>query len=159
MKPRYPLHNQLGLLSLLIFAGIQAHGIHWDALVKLQASRDFKVISGIFLTLYLALQWTLAYARRKKFRSLAEHLRFLHLYAGIIGPFLFYLHSTDLGFAYTWILSIVYLLDHLIGLLAPASIGLRNRHYVNFWFITHMLASTLVVILTACHVTIIAAYS
>ena len=61
----------------------------------------------------------------------SQYLR--HKRAGFLASLLFYLHSTQLGYAYLFFLSIVYFANVVLGFCNPETMGIKKR-----WFYTKL---------------------
>ena len=157
MKSRH-IDVWLGVSFLIVFSIQHGLGFNLGSLEKLQRDDTYKTGTGLVLLGYLVFQWTLSYFRWKGHRVLSNWSRRWHTKLGLWGLLLFFLHAKDLGFAYTFVLSLVFVGNYALGILAPSQIGVRRRSYVVPWFLCHVLASVLIVFITACHVCIVAAY-
>ena len=81
----------------------------WDYLAAIQADESYKRWSGLALFLYIGLQWSLTLFRtRKSWESQSSVIMEIHKWMGAFSPLVFYIHSAEFGFAYLFVLSLVF---------------------------------------------------
>ena len=161
-KPVKPTRSYLylGTLLILAFALQDLLQLKWPWLETIQATESFRRWSGVGLTLYLAAQFILPAMRwRGSLKSTVQYYH-LHKIQGAFAPLIYYVHATDMGYAYLLVLSIVYFANFLLGLLNQEIITKPQlkRVYQYYWLIAHILLSLLTVGLVAFHIYIVFAY-
>ncbi|NOQ13579.1 MAG: hypothetical protein GQ583_03730, partial [Methyloprofundus sp.] len=85
----------------------------------------------------------------------------IHKYNGVAAPVILYIHSTTLGYAYLFVLSVAYLLSNALAL------GNRDVFYEQFknkwiyksWLSSHIILSLFVSMLMWYHLFVAFAYS
>lgn len=141
----------LGVILLGLVATLSIFDAHPKELLWLQSLPVYKFASGCALATYIAYQWRLSYFRwaAKRRGGVTSYRR--HQIVGLLGPVLFYFHSTSLGYAFLLWLSVLFLANLALALFAPAVVGSSSKAYAKIWMVTHVLASVLIVLLTAVH--------
>ena len=147
-----------GLVLLVAFFIQDAFEIRWQWLQQLQTDETYKRLSGFILAIYLAEQWYLSLMRiwgqSKKARSNYK----LHQQLGVLSPLFFYIHSVRIGYAYLFLLSLVYFSNATVGLFNPVFLEIRHRKFSFYWMIAHVSLSLLTVILMFFHIYIVFYY-
>lgn len=157
---RHRAYLYIGLLLLLAFTLQDVLSLKWPWLETIQGGESYKRWSGLVLSLYIAAQFVLPVMRwRGNLKAAARHYQW-HKAQGALAPLVYYLHSTQMGYGYLFVLSIAYLTNFLIGLLnqetiAPPKFKLQYSYY---WLIVHTLLSVVTVGLLGYHIYIAFAY-
>lgn len=150
----------VGLTLLLAYCLQDKLGIKLAELEALQADDDYKIFSGLLLTLYLLNQWRLPISRwLNRGADKIAQLRHSHQSFGAIAPLVFYLHATSIGQAYLAALTSVYLTNNFLGYASGEFI--RNslkKAYLFGWTLVHVGLSTCLLFLSAYHAYIALAY-
>ena len=83
-----------------------------------------------------------------------------HRHLGVLAPVLLYLHSVSLGIAYTFVLSLLFVLNTMIG--AVDKTWLRNfeqrERFQRIWLLLHVPSACLVTVLAVIHMVYALAY-
>lgn len=139
-------------LSLLLGYGVQLLlGVSWTGLVQLQQRMDYKLVTGFALGGLIAFQWSLSLSRVQLSKRLAKRLYRWHQYAGAVSPLVFFAHSVELGAGCVLALSVVFLGNHLLGLLSPRLLP-QLKPFAGPWMVGHVATSVLLVSLMLYHV-------
>ena len=158
--PRFGLRlPQVGLLLVGLFllqaAIASLFDLRWEWLAQRQLSDGYAKWTGIGLAMYLGSQWALPVLRMVGKASLARRLYPLHRQAGVAAPALFYLHSMQLGYAFTFVLSVVYLSNVVVGLgsvdVVKNVLPVNRKRYAYIWMVVHIGLSFLTMGLMAYH--------
>ena len=145
------LYAVIGWGLLVLFIAQEALDLKWAWLVEQQQSDSYKMVSGIILMGYLGYQWLLASLRGRGYHRQAKQHYTIHKLLGIAAPVFFYLHSTELGYGYLFLLSTVYFGNVIVGLAHRDFFSIRFKHYTHYWMIIHVSLSVMVIILAAYH--------
>ena len=94
---------------LVAFIGQDVFALKWAWLGALQQQEGYKQLTGFVLLLYLAEQWCLSILRTRGKTRISRRFVIIYKYLGVLAPVFFYIHSTQLGRAYLFLLSLVYL--------------------------------------------------
>ena len=160
-----PQRNIPKLLQLIVMSGLCVlylvqSALDWGppALADLQESTGYGITTGGLLIAFIAYQWYLPYLRLAG--GSAQTASQWHSYLGVLAPVLLYLHSISLGIAYTIVLSLLFVLNTLVG--AAGRISIRNleqrRRFQRFFLLVHIPASCLVTVLALIHMVYALAY-
>ena len=144
----------VGILFLLAFWIQYVFELQWEWLVKMQGHETVQQCTGLALASYVAHQWYLSWLRTHGDLKTAKSHYLRHKRAGILASLLFYLHSTQLGYAYLFFLSLVYFANVVLGFCNPETMGIKKRWFYTSWILTHVSLSVLLVILIGFHVCI-----
>ncbi len=147
-----------GLIATGLLIVQLAFEIRWEALVTLQADTLYQQLTGLLLALFIAWQFSLGWARMQPRTANTPILLVRHKWQGVCAPLLFYLHSSTLGYAYTLVLSSVFLANGILGLFNADVIRIRSRLYVVSWMVMHAALAVLTVALTVFHTWVVLAY-
>lgn len=127
-------------------------------LSTLQQDSVYKQITGFVLFCYILFQWRIVLRYRKSHVSAGERLK-QHMTQGSIAPLLLYFHSIEMGFAYQFFLSSVFLLHCSMGLMYRTVISLRIKLLRIIWLISHIMMASLIMVLALYHIYITYLYS
>jgi ferredoxin-NADP reductase len=112
--------------ALLVIGGYLIQGIarvHWPALVALHASTTVNIFTGVLLAILFIFQGQLGWVRAKNEKSSFARVYGKHILLGPLPLVVLWLHSTTLGTALTFWLT----LSLLASLATGAMIGMRPR--------------------------------
>ena len=130
-------------------------------LEQLQANNDFKIWSGLGLLIFIAYQWYLPMLRWQHRLVEASKQYHLHKIIGSLSPLVYFFHSMNIGYAYTFVLSLVFFGNFVVGLfnheLLPESPN--KKRYANYWLGLHIILSTSMVSLILYHIFVVFAYN
>ena len=129
------------------------------ALAALQQIDAWRITTGSLLISLIGFQWYLPYLRLTG--KLAQRASARHSFAGMLAPVLLYLHSVSLGYAYTCILALLFVLNTMIGavdktLISSLTLRLQFRR---IWLAVHVPASCLITAMALIHMVYALAYS
>ena len=155
--------NQIYLfaaVSLTLLDVMQAMlNMRWEWLYALQNDVVYKQVSGFLLFIYVFMQGRLGFQRLRYPSSSLRKLFYYHKVQGVFGPFLFYLHSVEVGFAYQVVLTSVFLLNCVFGYLSPQTIKIRNKIYTLCWTVLHISLAIMTFVLMCFHIFVVYYYS
>lgn len=150
------------ITGLLLFAAFIVQDLfEWkiEALQNLQHDESYRRWSGLGLSLVILFQWTLSLVRSKpKWQQLSLTFSNIHNWVGAFSPLLFYLHSTQLGFAYLLVLSLTFFSNFVLGTFNLDVIKSKSVVVFQGWMILHVATSFLVTFLTIYHIWIVFYY-
>lgn len=148
----------LGSVLLLLF--LLQDWLHWKMswLEELQVNETYRIVSGCLLAAYILFQWYLSYLRMRGRKKPAVIHYSIHKKVGIWAPLVFYIHSTNFGFAYLFILSTIYFANVAVGLLNADILRIRQRWFTYGWMIVHVSLSVLIVMIMLYHLWIVVSY-
>ena len=149
----------VGGVLLILFVMQLVAGVQWDALKALQSNSLYKQLTGLLLGFFIARQFRLGLARMKKRTSNIRSRLAQHKWQGVLAPLLFFVHSTTLGYAYTLILSVVFLSNIAVGLINVEVVRVRAQAYLSAWMVVHVGLAMATVGLAAFHVYIVYFYA
>lgn len=148
-------------LTLVALIALQAiFNIDVPGLARIQGASYYQVGSGLIVTALILYQWRLPLLRwQGQLAKAAEHYH-LHKLVGAVTPLFFYLHSIHLGYAYTLLLSLVFLGNATISLLKPRNIdrGKSESLYERIFLPVHIMLSVSLVALSGYHALIAMAF-
>lgn len=148
----------IGLIFLLAYLLQDILNLHWHWLMNLQTGESFKRWSGLLLAMYIGSQWALSAFRITRKGKAAKWSYTFHNQAGAAAPFFFYTHAMELGYAYLFVLSLVYYSNMVVGLFNPTVLNNRNASFAFYWMIVHVTLSVLVVVFAIYHIFIVFYY-
>ena len=124
--------------------------LEWQPLSLWQQDRWYKIASGSLLAGFVSFQWLLALLRVNRWGRAAKALYPWHQTAGAFAPILLFVHSLRLGFGYLFVLSAVYTVNNVLGLVSPSAVP-RLKPLLPFWLIAHIALSVLLTVLVVYH--------
>lgn len=149
----------IGYGLLLGFILQYAFSIPFPYLHELQVNESYRRWSGLFLVLYILFQWFLTLARiRKPHGKTSDRLLTIHRWTGVLMPLFFYLHAHALGFGYLMILAITFFFTFFLGLLNTAVIRSWGQSVFRLWYITHILGTVVITVLSFLHIWVVFYY-
>lgn len=148
----------LGAALLLAYLLQSLLGLHWPWLERMQEDNLYKQCSGLLLALYLLHQWTLSLLRAHGSQRAAWSSLNWHKLLGVLAPLVFYLHATEFGYGYLFLLGSVYFANAVVGLCNEETLAIRKLAFFNNWVVTHVSLSVMLVVLSGYHVLISYSY-
>ena len=153
-------HLQLiATLGLCVFYLVQS-ALDWglSALAALQQLDGYRITTGSLLIAFIAFQWYLPFLRLTG--KPAQSATQWHGYLGVLAPVLLYLHSVSLGYAYTFVLALLFVLNAMVGTVDKTLINdlERRQRFQRGWLLVHVPASCLVTVLALLHMVYALAY-
>lgn len=121
------------------------NGWSWPWLEARQKMTGFKQLTGMGIFLFLLLQNTLFIARTSKLlKNYQKNIYRLHSQTSVFSMPLLYLHTAKMGYQYTFLFSLAYSLNVLVGCLSPLPLNIKNKQYGFYWMVLHVTLSTFV---------------
>ena len=134
--------------------------LHWQYLADLQLQESYKRWSGLALFTYIGLQWSLTLFRIKKsLEDRSATVMSIHKWMGAFSPLIFYVHSMKFGFAYLFILSVLFFVNVFLGFVHMDELKAKAYWYFQGWMIAHVAFSLAVSLLAFYHIWIVFYYS
>lgn len=141
----------LGLSLLAAYLAQLRGAFTFPALELLQRRDDYRFLSGTLLLLFLLFQLSLGWQRFSgSARKSADQLR-SHKRVGAFAPVLFYLHTTSVGWASTFALAAVFLINVAWGYLSQDTLGIRSRPFAVIWLVGHLVLTFALMALALSH--------
>ncbi|MEM6829093.1 MAG: hypothetical protein AAGA66_12930 [Bacteroidota bacterium] len=148
-----------GLTLFILFVAQDLFQWKLPALQELQQDEMYRRWSGLVLSLIILFQWTLSLVRsRPRWEELSLKFYNIHNWVGAFTPLLFYLHSTQTGFAYLFVLSITFFGNFLLGTFNLDVLKARSAFIFQAWMILHVAASFFITFLTIYHIWVVFYY-
>ena len=147
------------LIGLYFFQHIA--DIKWLWLEELQTDKTFKNWSGLTIFIYILIQWLLSIVRHV-FKLTTEQCKpyiELHKYLGVFSPVVFYFHSTHPGYAFLFILTLVFFANSLIGLLNTKNNLIKSKPLYFLYIISHIVLSVCLLFLAFIHIWVVFSYN
>lgn len=152
-------YNTLGLILLIAYLGQEVIDFRWQFLLEQQADEMFKRWSGVALSIFILMQWSLTIVKlKKRWSDYADLFGDVHKWMGALSPLAFYVHAMEFGYAYLFFLSVCFFSNFAIGLLNTDNIKTKANWYIQGWMITHVALSTLITLLILFHIWIVFSY-
>jgi hypothetical protein len=142
-------YTALGLMLLVAYLAQDILNLKWPWLVEMQTDETFKRWTGFLLAGYILHQWSFSLGRLKGQSSPIRLAR--HTAWGAWAPLVFYIHAHQIGYAYLFLLSTVYLANATIGLLNRVVLGIDRKWFLFGWMVVHVGLSVLLVTLAGYH--------
>ncbi|MGI9331905.1 MAG: hypothetical protein ACR2RL_01990 [Gammaproteobacteria bacterium] len=152
------LYAVLGLLLLLAYLVQDLFSLKWLWLVERQTVESYKQVSGLVLASFVLYQWRVSMLRAKGQLQQARIKLPKHKIGGALAPVFFYLHAHQIGYAYLFLLSVVFLSNVAVGLLNHELVPIRRRWFLTGWLVLHVHLAMLLVVLMIYHVVIAFCY-
>lgn len=149
----------LGLTLFCCFVLQDIIALKWGFLENLQADQMYRRWSGLGLSTVILFQWLLSLVRsvpRWEEKSITFHA--IHNWLGALSPLLFYIHSTQLGFAYLFLLSITFFFNFLLGMFNLDVLKSKAMWVFQGWMILHVSFSFFITFVTIYHVWVVFYY-
>jgi len=170
LSARAQITNQLQLivtLGLCTFYLIQ-NALDWGlpAIAALQQLDGYRITTGSLLLVFIGHQWYLPFLRltgapvARLNKVLARTSTLWHKYLGVPAPVLLYLHSVSLGVAYTFVLSLLFVLNTMVGAVDKTLIGNseQRQRFQRIWLLAHVPSSCVITVLALIHMVYALAY-
>ncbi len=160
-----PEHGAVKLLQLTVTLGMCAYyllqsALDWgfSAIIALQQIDAYRFTTGSLLIAFIGYQWYMPYLRLTRRLALTATER--HSYLGMLAPVLLYLHSVSLGFAYTVVLSSLFVFNTMVGAVDKTLIRNleRRQRFQRFRLLVHIPSSCLITMLALIHMVYALAY-
>lgn len=149
----------IGISLFILFILQDLMPLKWDYLEGLQNKQMYRRWSGLFLSAFILFQWSLSLVRtvpRWQDKSLSYHT--IHTWLGAFTPLFFYIHSTKLGYAFLFLLSLTFLVNFLLGMFNLDVLKSKKQWYFQGWMISHVALSIFITLLTVYHIWIVFYY-
>jgi cytochrome b561 len=126
----------------------------WTTLQRWQTHGTYKIVTGLLLAAYIGFQWLLYFFRKQSHWTNEQKRQAyqLHKWIGALSPLFFFLHAVKLGYAYSFVLSLFYFANFVLGLMNVEALAARSKWYLQVWLVAHLTFSTLIVFLTGHHI-------
>jgi len=120
---------------------------------NLQSIESYKKWSGLVLLLLILWQWVVSLNRTNKLLKNTTKEKFIeiHKWIGLLLPIAFYMHSSNFGFGILLLLSIVFFVNILLGIINSENILDKKPKFYNIWLMLHIVLSVLIVALSINH--------
>lgn len=143
----------IGVFLFVLYFFQDIFNIKIDYIEELQAIETYKKWSGLFLLLLILSQWLVSLNRTNKNLKNATKENFIeiHKWVGVFLPLGFYMHSSNIGYGVLFLLSIVFFVNILLGILNSENILDDKPKYYNIWLMLHIILSVLIVALSLNH--------
>lgn len=149
----------IGYGLLIGFALQYLFSVPFPFLHELQVQESYRRWSGLLLLVYILFQWFLTLARiRKPNGKTSDRFLSIHKWSGAFMPLVFYLHAHNLGFGYLMILAITFFFTFFLGLLNTSIIRSWGQSAFRLWYITHILGTVIITVLSFLHVWVVFYY-
>lgn len=149
----------IGLTLLALYIAQEVFDWKIEIVEVWQHKESYRRWSGLALSLVILFQWTLSLVRSKeKWQELSLTFKSIHNWIGAFTPLLFYIHSSDVGFAYLFVLSITFLSNFVLGSFNLDIIKSKSQIVFQGWMILHVAASFFITFLTIYHIWIVFYY-
>ena len=113
-------------------------------------------VTGVVMLSVLGFQW---YLLRKRWLKTMTRLDLsLHRWIGVVATFIFALHVARIGHSWMLILTIVFVLTALTGLLNKEVVRYPERWMYLTWLALHVSLSTIMIPMIAVHIWVALAY-
>ncbi len=144
-----------GLLALCLAVAAIVSNVQF---LILPAPRNFVwlVVTGISLLSALGFQWYLL--RKRWLKTMTRFDLVMHRWTGVLATFFFALHAARVGHSWMIVLTIVFVLTALTGLMNKEVMKYPQRWMYLLWLGLHVSLSTIMVPMIAVHVWVALAY-
>ena len=154
------LYKYLGLFLFLTFLIQDFFGFKIPALENLQAQENFRIYSGLFVLLFIAMQFVRPYNKASERPHLDTQTYKGHKLRGVFAPLIFFIHSSSFGFGYLFFLSSLYFSNFLLGIFDHEQFKNAKKRvkYYKKWLPLHIILSIFTVSMMVVHIYIVGAY-
>jgi len=144
----------LGLAVVVAALSVEVTALELQPFARL----SFQVVTGALLLTCLSYQWVL-FAKRalKDARGMRSHVK-MHRWVGVSATLLFAVHAVRVGHVWMSLLSAVFFLVALTGVLNREVLGYRSNLLYLIWLALHIGLSAAMVPLIAVHIWVALAY-
>ncbi len=149
----------IGGITFLFFLLQDLLELKWMYLEQLQDDQMYRRWSGLGLFTIILFQWSLSLVRvipRWEEKSFTFYA--IHNWLGALTPLLFYVHSTQLGFAYLFVLSITFFGNFLLGMFNLELLKAKSKIIFQGWMILHVAMSFFISFITLYHIWVVFYY-
>ena len=149
--------NNIGLLLFVLYFLQYSAQIEFQYLEQLQNNSTYRHWSGLALFLLILHQWLLPIYRviYDMEGEALEKKTNTHNWLGAISPLVFFLHSAKPNYGLLLILSILFFLNLLFGLLNDNISRFKHFDYYGLGIALHILLSATILILSFLHIWIV----
>lgn len=149
----------IGLTLFCAFIAQDVFQLKWEYLEALQDDQAYRRWSGLGLFSIILFQWSLSLVRViPKLEEKTLLFYSIHNWLGAATPLLFYIHSTQLGFAYLFLLSITFFGNFLLGLFNLDVIKSKSKWVFQSWMILHVAFSFFISFIAVFHIWVVFYY-
>jgi ferredoxin-NADP reductase len=154
------LYRYLGLFLFLIFLIQDFFSLKITALENLQSQDNFRIYSGLFVLIFIVMQFVRPYNKASERPHLDTQTYKGHKLRGVFAPLVFFIHSSSFGFGYLFFLSFLYFSNFLLGILNHEQFKDAEKRvkYYKKWLPLHIFLSVLSVAMMVIHIYIVGAY-
>lgn len=148
----------IGFALLGLYCLQDAFALKLSVLESWQASKAFKIATGVVLLAFILDQWRLSLARARRDTRAAKPLYRRHGSLGLVAPALLFLHATSFGHGYLVALAGTFLATCALGVVNRQNLDLESRSFWHCWMIAHVGLATLLLFLVVFHAYVVAYY-
>lgn len=160
MNKRNTFYLYIGIVLFVLFIVQDLAHLKFSFLENLQMNESYKRWSGLGLLSLIAYQWAFTLIRITVKNPLkVESFYKIHTWLGAFSPLFFYVHSTQFGFAYLFLLSLMFYANFTIGLINMDVLKQKARWFFQAWMIAHVSLSITITGLSLYHVWIVFYYN
>lgn len=143
----------IGFILFLSFLIQDGFNLKIPALETLQLQEYYKRWTGYGLLAYFIFQWSYPLARMLKENKYFIGYQKIHKMSGAFAPAVFYIHSTNFGYAFLFVLSVSYLLNFLLPLFNKDNFQslFNNQMVYKTWLGIHVSLSIMVTTMMFYH--------
>jgi len=153
-QAKFKPYFYIGCFLFLSFLIQDFFNLKIPALETLQSLEYYKRWTGYSLLAYFAFQWSYPLIRLARENKHFIVYQKIHKLSGAFAPAVFYVHSTQFGYAYLSVLSIIYLVNFLLPLCNKDNFQtlFENQLIYKTWLGTHIFLSITVTSLMFYHI-------
>jgi ferredoxin-NADP reductase len=150
----------IGLVLLLAFIIQDVFTLKIPELERLQVDSDYRIYSGLFVLLFIAMQFIRSYNKASDTPRMAANTYQMHKRRAIFAPLIFFIHSSSFGVGYLFFLSLIYFSNFFVGVFNHELISdVKKRvRYYRIWLPLHILLSLFTLTMIALHIYVVGAY-
>lgn len=147
----------VGLVALILVLAAIFEGVR-QAIVPARPGFWWQVGTGSLLTATLTYQWTLLYLRVTQQSRRLRRIYATHRWVGVACALSFILHAAPSGSVWMNVLSTLFFLTALTGLMNREIVRYKQDWHYKLWFLSHVSISAAMVPMIAVHIWIALAY-
>lgn len=150
----------IGIFLFVAYLIQYAISYKWEWLYDLQQFHQmYKRWSGLVVFLLIVIQWILTIVRMtKRLAKHSEAMTNMHKWVGALSPIFFYAHSMTFGFGYLAILSYLFFMNILLGLVNLDVLKSKQHWIFQSWMITHVAFSVVITFIAVFHIGVVFYY-
>lgn len=149
----------IGLTLLILYMVQYLVPLRWEWMYQLQNDQDYRRWSGLFLAIFIAFQWALTMTRVvKKWKKHSVKFTSIHKWIGAFSPIFFYIHCMEFGFAYLLVLSIIFMINMVLGTINLDIIKSEKEWLFQSWMIVHVSLSVIITFIMFFHIGVVFYY-